>query len=101
MFEDDNINTHMDAVIGNVGKCIDDVVPKITVRTFPNQKPWINAEVRAKLKARTNAHRVGYLEEYRESRYALQRAISSAKKHYKEKYSLTSEVLMQRTCGRG
>ncbi|KAI3373751.1 hypothetical protein L3Q82_022333 [Scortum barcoo] len=43
----------------------DDVVPRITVRTFPNQKPWVNGEVRAKLKARTDAYNSGDLEEYR------------------------------------
>ncbi|KAI3359443.1 hypothetical protein L3Q82_002939 [Scortum barcoo] len=57
-----------DAVIGYIGKCIDDVVPRITVQTFPNQKPWVNGEVRAKLKARTDAYNSGDLEEYRKSR---------------------------------
>ncbi|KAI3376660.1 hypothetical protein L3Q82_016479 [Scortum barcoo] len=81
-----NINTYTDdAVIGYIGKCIDDVVPRITVRTFPNQKPWVNGEVRAKLKARTDAYNSGDLEEYRKSRYALRRAISSAKRQYRDK----------------
>ncbi|KAI3364956.1 hypothetical protein L3Q82_001120 [Scortum barcoo] len=75
----------MDAVIGYIGKCIDDVVPRITVRTFPNQKPWVNGEVRAKLKAWTDAYNSGDLEEYRKSRYALRRAISSAKRQYRDK----------------
>ncbi|KAI3375509.1 hypothetical protein L3Q82_003842 [Scortum barcoo] len=41
-----NINTHTGprAVIGYIGKCIDDVVPRITVQTFPSQKPWVNGE---------------------------------------------------------
>ena len=53
VFEDKNINTHTDTVICYIRKCIDDVVPKVFVRTFPNQKPWINSDVRGKLKART------------------------------------------------
>ncbi|KAI3376373.1 hypothetical protein L3Q82_016855 [Scortum barcoo] len=53
--------------------------------TFPNQKPWVNGEVRAKLKARTDAYNSGDLEEYRKSRYALRRAISSAKRQYRDK----------------
>ena len=85
MFEDNNINKHTDTVICYIGKCIDDVVPKVCVRTFPNQKPWINCEVRGKLKARTIAHRAGDLEEYRKSRYDLRRAINNAKRQYKEK----------------
>ncbi|KAI3370378.1 hypothetical protein L3Q82_024466, partial [Scortum barcoo] len=72
VFKDTDINTYTDAVIGYIGKCIDDVVPRITVRTFSqNQKPWVNGEVRAKLKARTDAYNSGDLEEYRKSRYAL------------------------------
>ncbi|KAI3372555.1 hypothetical protein L3Q82_023030 [Scortum barcoo] len=48
-------------------------------------KPWVNGEVRAKLKARTGAYNSGDLEEYRKSRYALRRAISSAKRQYRDK----------------
>ncbi|KAI3375634.1 hypothetical protein L3Q82_003953 [Scortum barcoo] len=80
-----HVNTYTDAVIGYIGKCIDDVVPRITVQTFPNQKPWVNGEVRAKLKARTDAYNSGDLEEYRKSRYALRRAISSKKRQYRDK----------------
>ncbi|KAI3360373.1 hypothetical protein L3Q82_002237 [Scortum barcoo] len=40
----------------------------LSMRTFPNQKPWVNGEVRAKLKARTDAYNSGDLEEYRKSR---------------------------------
>ncbi|KAI3351335.1 hypothetical protein L3Q82_005879 [Scortum barcoo] len=80
-----DINTYTDVVIGYIGKCIDDVVPRITVQTFPNQKPWVNGEVCAKLKARTDAYNSGDLEEYRKSRYALRRAISSAKRQYRDK----------------
>ena len=85
VFEDNNINTHTDTVICYIGKCIDDVVPKVSVRTFPNQKPWINCNVRGKLKVRTIAHRAGDLEEYRKSRYDLRRAIKNAKSQYKDK----------------
>ncbi|XP_034427391.1 uncharacterized protein LOC117753423 [Hippoglossus hippoglossus] len=85
VFQDDDINTYMDAVICYISKCIDDVVPRITVRTFPNQKPWINGDVHAKLKARTDAYISGDLEEYRKSRYALRSAISSAKRFYRDK----------------
>lgn len=34
-------------------KCIDDVAPRITVWTFHNQKPWVNSDIRAMLKAQT------------------------------------------------
>ena len=31
---------------GFINKCIDDVVPTVTIRTFPNQKPWITDNIR-------------------------------------------------------
>ncbi len=44
----------MDVVLGYIVKCSDDIVPRITVQTFPNQNPWVNGEVRAKLKVRAD-----------------------------------------------
>ncbi len=38
VFQDNNINTYTDTVMGYIGKCIDDFVSRITVLTFPNQK---------------------------------------------------------------
>ena len=61
-------NTYTDTVICYICKCIDDVVPRISVRTFPKQKPW-----------------TGDLEEYRKSRYTLWSAVSIAKRHYRDK----------------
>ena len=34
-----------------INKCIDDVVPTVTVRTYPNQKPWITGSISTELKA--------------------------------------------------
>lgn len=59
------MDTYMDAVIGYNGKCIDDVVLRITVQKFPNQKPWANKEVHTKLKAWTHTYNSGDVEEYR------------------------------------
>lgn len=35
------------------------MVPNICIKTFPNQKPWMNGDVRAKFKARTSAYNSG------------------------------------------
>ncbi|KAG5852575.1 hypothetical protein ANANG_G00063900 [Anguilla anguilla] len=68
-----------------ISKCIDDVIPKVNVRTFPNQKPWVNGDVRAKLRARSSAHSSGDLEALRKSRYDLRKAIRDAKRAYRDK----------------
>ena len=40
------------SVIGFINNCIDDVVSTVTIRTYPNQKPWITGNIRIELKAR-------------------------------------------------
>jgi hypothetical protein len=47
-----NIDVYADSVRGFISKCIGDVVPTASIKTFPNQKPWIDGSIRAKLKAR-------------------------------------------------
>ena len=57
MFRDssDGIEEYTTSVTGFINKCIDDVVPTVTVRTYPNQKPWITGNIRIELKARAAA----------------------------------------------
>ena len=53
MFRDSSngIEKYTTSVIGFINKCIDDVGPTVTVRTYANQKPWITGNIRIKLKA--------------------------------------------------
>ena len=57
MFRDssDGIEEYTTSVIGFINKCIDDVVPTVTVCTYPNQKPWITGNISTELKARAAA----------------------------------------------
>ncbi len=52
---EDDIEAYSDTVTCFIRKCIDDVVPTKTIRIYPNQKPWINSDVRSALSARTSA----------------------------------------------
>ena len=36
--------------------CIGDVVPTVTIKTYPSQKPWLDGSIRVKLKERTTAY---------------------------------------------
>ena len=40
------IEEYTTSVIGFISKCIDDVVPTVTVCTYLNQKPWIAGNIR-------------------------------------------------------
>ena len=42
----DGIEEYTTSVIGFINKCIDDVVPTVTIRTYPNQKPWRSGKER-------------------------------------------------------
>ena len=57
MFRDssDGNEEYITSVIGFINKCINDVVPKVTISTYPNQKPWITGSIRTELKARDAA----------------------------------------------
>ena len=54
-----------------------DVIPKVTVRTYPNQKPWITGSIHTELKARAAAFKEqdSTPEAYKKSRFALRRTI--------------------------
>ena len=57
MFRDSShgIEGYTTSVIGFINKCIDDVVPTVTVRTYPNRKPWITGNIHTELKGRAAA----------------------------------------------
>ncbi len=66
---------YIDRVIGYIGKWINDILSRITVWIFPNQIPWVNGKVVAKLKGWTDAYNSGDFGEYRKSRSTLRREI--------------------------
>jgi hypothetical protein len=54
-----NIDEYADSVSEFISKCIGDVVPTASIKTYPNQKPWIDGSIHAKLKVRTTAFKSG------------------------------------------
>jgi alpha-acetolactate decarboxylase len=57
MFRDssNDIEEYTTSVNGFINKCIEDAVPTVTVRTYPNQKPWIIGNIRTELNGRAAA----------------------------------------------
>ena len=85
MFQDssDGIEVYTTSVIDFINKCNDDVAPTVTVRTYPNQKPWITGNICTELKARGTG--LYNPEAYKKSRYARRRTIKQAKRQYRTK----------------
>ncbi len=81
---DDDIEVYSDTVTCFIRKCVEDVVPTKTVCIYPNQKPWINSDVRAAL-ARTSAFKSGNMEEQKQANYDYRKTIKAAKRQYKNK----------------
>ena len=51
---ENNIDEYYDMVTEFIRKCIGDVVPTVTIKTYSNQKPWIDG---SKLKAHLTSAR--------------------------------------------
>ena len=70
-----NNDKYADSVSEFISKCIGDVVPTSTIKTFPNQKPWMDGSIRVKLKAQTTALNLGKvtgnMTEYKQCSYSL------------------------------
>jgi hypothetical protein len=81
------IEEYSTSVIGFINKCINDVVPTVTVHTYPNQKPWITGNICIELKARAAAFkkRETNPNAYKKSRYALRPTIKQVKRQYRIK----------------
>jgi hypothetical protein len=75
MFPDssDSIEQFTTSVTRFINKSIDDIVSTVTVRAYPNQKPWIKVNIRTELKGRAAAFKEqdSNPEAYKKSRYAL------------------------------
>ncbi len=82
---DDDIEAYSDTVTGFIRKCVEDIVPTKTIRIYPNQKPWINSDVRSALSARTSAFKSGNTDDQKQASYNLRRSIKAAKWQYKNK----------------
>lgn len=70
---------------GYISTGVDNIVSIIQIRRFPNQKPWMNSQVRKMLCVRSLAFRSGNTEEYIAAKYKLRETIMKAKRQYREK----------------
>ncbi len=76
---DDDIEAYSDTVKCFIRKCIEDVVPTKTICIYPNQKPWINSDVRAALSGRKSAFKSRNTDDLRFTIYDLQASYDLSK----------------------
>ncbi|TWW65003.1 putative RNA-directed DNA polymerase from transposon BS [Takifugu flavidus] len=80
-----DIDNFTSTVLDHITTTIDSITTTKRITTYPNQKPWMNKEVRLLLKARNTAFRSGEAQAYSTARANLRRGIKKAKHTYKRK----------------
>ncbi len=97
---DDDIEEYSDSVTCFIRTCIEEVIPTKTISIYPNQKPWINSDVRSALSARTSAFKSGNTDDRKQASYDLRRSIKQPNDNIKTKLKNNSTTITQEACGR-
>ncbi len=82
---DDDVEAYSDTVTRFIRKCVEDVVLTKTIRIYPNQKPWINSDVRAALSARTFVFKSRNTDDRKQASCDLRKSINATKRQFKNK----------------
>ncbi len=78
-----------DVALSFINTLTEQATETVTIRSFSNQKPWVDRSIRDAVNHRTAAYNAGILSgnmsEYKASCYALRRAVRAAKRRYRER----------------
>ncbi len=84
-----DVSEFTEVAVSFVNTLTEQATETITVKSFPNQKPWVDRTICDAVNKRTAAYNEallsGNMREYKASCYALRRAVSAAKHRYKER----------------
>ncbi len=84
-----DISEFTDVAVSFINTLIDQATETVTIKTFSNQKPWVDRSIRDAVNHRTAAYNAGLLSgnmsEYKTSCYALRRAVRAVKLRYRER----------------
>ncbi|TWW63281.1 hypothetical protein D4764_03G0002890 [Takifugu flavidus] len=80
-----DIERYASSVLDYISTSIDSVTTQKQITMYPNQKPWMNRDVRLLLKAHNITFRSGDAQTYSTARANLKRGIKKAKHDYKLK----------------
>lgn len=80
----DKINEFTEALVVFIGKLVDDTVPKITLKTYPNQKPCVSHSIHDALNKSPAAYSSGLpsvnMEKYKAASYILRQMVRKVKR---------------------
>ncbi|KAK3546380.1 hypothetical protein QTP70_026166 [Hemibagrus guttatus] len=95
----EDINVFTEAVVGFIGKLADDTVQKTIIRTFPNQKPWVDKTIRDALRSCTAAYNTGLASGDMDS-YKAASNVWKVVKEAKQRYGRKLESQLQQSDSR-
>ena len=78
-----SLEEYTSTVTSYISKCVNDVVIRKTIKSFPNQKAWMNGEVRALSRAKKAVFRDK--EAYNTARARLKAGIKEAKWRHQQR----------------
>ncbi|KAK1784267.1 hypothetical protein P4O66_003708 [Electrophorus voltai] len=85
----DDVSEFTEAVVGFIGKLVDNMFPRITIKKFPNQKPWVDRTIREALNSHTAAYNEGIIsgnmDKYKSAVYGVRRVVREVKRRYGKK----------------
>ncbi len=84
-----DVSEFTDVALSFVNTLTEQATETVTIRTFSNQKPWVDRTIRDAVYHRTAAYNAGLflgnMSEYKASCYALRRAVRATKRRYRER----------------
>ncbi len=84
-----DVSEFTEVALSFVNTLTEQATETVTIKTFSNQKPWVDRTIRDAVNHRTAAYNAGILSgnmgEYKASWYALRRAVRAAKRRYNER----------------
>ncbi len=84
-----DVSEFTEVALSFVNTLTEQATETVTIKTFSNQKPWVDRTIRDAVNHRTAAYNAGILSgnmsEYKASCYALRRGVRAAKRRYRER----------------
>ncbi|KAI5086634.1 hypothetical protein C0J45_23309 [Silurus meridionalis] len=81
----EDIDSLTDCITDYINFCVENTVPTRTVRCFPNNKPWINPDMKTLLKEKKRVFKSGNKEELKTVQRELRKKIRERKACYRRK----------------
>ncbi len=80
-----DLETFTSSVLSYISYCVDNITVDKKIRVYPNEKPWMDNEVKQLIRARDTAFKSGDITAYTAAKASLKRGIRSAKLKYKRR----------------